>query len=383
MRTDDPTRDTVHQVFEPYRRISPPWTLSERLKTLFMTVFIFPLRVLFLVLATVPIIIVAQLALIGRPSPGQELGHDELVDYDSEPLFKQVSPWRRLLIQLASPIARSILFFSFGIFYIQRDQAPFSERIAHRQPKHGDEVRAYVIVANHLGYIDILVLLATYKGAFVAKGECEQAPVIGLCARALQCMFVQAGKSLTTQLIHRIRATYECHNRRKESGSGCRGCPSCMSNLVVFAEGTTTNGTAMIPFRSGVFNAGLPVQPVCVRLPYTSFNPTWETIRFREHIYRLMTQFRNRVHCTQLPVYVPSEAERVNPRLFATNVQAEIAGVLQQSIIPLNRKHKLLYHSYLLGKENNEVEVLAKAYDIFDRDEQLKHFIRIDAEDRV
>lgn len=386
MRTEVPTRDTVHQVFQPYRRISPPWTVSERVKTLLMTIFVLPFRVLFLILGSLPIVILARIALMGRPSSDhtdQEPDNGGVKDYDSDPLFKQLSPWRRILIQLASPIARSILFFSFGIFYIQKDQAPFSERVAHRQPKYGDKARAYVIVANHLGYIDILVLLAAYKGAFVAKGECESTPVIGLCARALQCMFVQPGKPLTTQLVDRIRTTYECHKLREENGSGCRGCPTCMSNLVVFAEGTTTNGTTMIPFRTGLFNAALPVQPVCVRFPYTRFNPTWETIRLREHVYRMMTQFRNRVHCIQLPVYIPSEAERIDPLLFATNVQAEIADVLQQDIIPLNRKHKFLYHSYLLGKEPNEVEVLTKAYGILDQDERLKRFIRTVAEDNV
>lgn len=386
MQTEAPTRDTIHQVFEPYRRISPPWTASERIKTLIMTIFILPLRILFLVFASIPIVILARIALIGKPAPShtdRTNDNEEAVDYDSDPLFQQVSPWRRFLIQLASPIARCILFFSFGIFYIRMDKAPFSERVAHRQPKHGDKARAYVVVANHLGYIDILVLLATYKGSFVAKGECESTPVIGLCARALQCMFVRAGQPLTTQLVQRIRATYDCHKQREESGAGCRGCPTCLSKLVVFAEGTTTNGTLMIPFRTGVFNAGLPVQPVCVRFPYTRFNPTWETIRFREHIFRMMTQFRNRVHCTQLPVYIPSEEEQLDSRLFATNVQAEIANVLQQSIVPLNRKHKFLYHSYLLGRESDEAEVLIKAYDIFDKDEQLKHFIRTHVERKV
>lgn len=388
MHSENPSKETIHEMFEPYRRISPPWTVSERITTILMTIFILPFRVFYLMLVIIPIIILARLALFGRApahtSNIRSCEDDPIINYNEDPLFKPLSSWRRLLMRIAFPLARSILFFSFGVLYIQRDKVPFSAHVAHRQPKHEDKKRAYVIVANHLGYLDILVLLATYHGSFVAKEDCESTPIIGLCARALQCLFVRSGKPLTSQLTHRIRSTHECHQHRTEVGPGyCPGCPSCMSNLVVFAEGTTTNGTSMIPFRSGVFAAGMPVQPVCVRFPYKHFNPTWETIPLREHVFRTMTQFRNRVHCTELPVYIPSEEECQDARLYAANVQAEFAEVLQQKIIPLNRKHKLLYHSYLLGRESSESDVVSKALNIFKQDSQLQYYMQRNVQSKV
>lgn len=374
-----PTRDTIHQLFLPYRRISPPWTVYERVKTAFACVFLLPIRVLYLVLSVAVIAALASIANIGlsRPPSAQpaapELPASQLpaVDYDDDdPLFAPIPAWRRFVLSLLFPVARAALFVSLGVVRVRRDAAPLSAGAAARTAR-ADGVRAFVVVANHLGYIDILILLVVFRASFVAKGECEHTALVGLVARALQCMFVRAGRSLTAQLVARVRSTHHCHLMRET----CVGCAACQRPLVIFPEGTTANGTAMIPFRSGVFNAGLPVRPVCIRFPHRHFNLSWETIRFREHAFRAMTQLVNHVHCTEMPVYVPSKEEVGDARLYAANVQREMAAVLGQEVIPLNRKHKLLYHSYLCSKEEGEARVLEKAKKLLDEDEQLQYFL--------
>lgn len=375
LETPSPTRETIHQIFTPYRRISPPWSAYEYFKTIVVVLFILPVRILYACFAGLILFLVVCLALLALPKSKADINTstsvEGSVDYDQDILFKPLSPWRRFLVSLIFPIMRSILFISFGVYHIKREYVPFSSQTAQRLSQKED-AHAYVIVANHLGYIDILILMTVFRGSFVAKGECEFTPLVGLIARALQCMFVRQGQSLTTQLIHRVRSTHECHEKRQKK---CPGCRACMSSLVVFPEGTTTNGTSMVPFRTGVFNAGLPVKLVCIRFPHRHFNMSWETIRFREHLFRTMTQFQNYVHLTELPVYTPSVEETSDSRLFAINVQTEMANVLQQDIIPLNRKHKLLYHSYLLGKVKNESDVVREANTLLNDDTQLNYFI--------
>lgn len=377
------TEKQVHQFFLPFNRISGSWDSYEIIKTVIMGVFVFPIRLLYLALAGLIMLTVASIATIGvtpshaQDNPIRESKDSEILVDGKDPLFTPPSPWRRFLILLLFPIARSILFVSFGVYHIKSDKAEPSCMASREKMPVRD---AYVIIGNHLGYIDILVLLCRYRSSFVSKGELEHAPLVGSIARALQCMFVRKGQSLTTQLINRIQATYECHRKRQN----CPGCAACMSKLVIFPEGTTANGKAMVPFRTGVFNAGLPVVPVCIRFPWRRFNLSWETIRFREHMFRTMTQFVNYVHCTELPVFVPSAEEVSNARLYALNVQNAMNEVLNQPIVPLNRKHKFLYHSYLLGKETNVQEVLKKAYDLQEQDDQLTFFIEnTKGDDRV
>jgi lysophosphatidylcholine acyltransferase/lyso-PAF acetyltransferase len=44
------------------------------------------------------------------------------------------------------------------------------------------------------------------------------------------------------------------------------------------AEGTTTNGDYLLPFKTGGFLAKAPVLPVILKYPYQRFSPAWDSI---------------------------------------------------------------------------------------------------------
>ena len=44
------------------------------------------------------------------------------------------------------------------------------------------------------------------------------------------------------------------------------------------AEGTTTNGDFLLPFKTGGFLAKAPVLPVILKYPYQRFSPAWDSI---------------------------------------------------------------------------------------------------------
>ena len=43
-------------------------------------------------------------------------------------------------------------------------------------------------------------------------------------------------------------------------------------------EGTTTNGFYLLPFKTGAFLAGVPIQPVILKYSYRRFSPAWDSI---------------------------------------------------------------------------------------------------------
>lgn len=365
--------EKVSSFFLPYVRKSPPWDAYEYVKTALCCVFLLPIRVISFVVIGLLMFMVAGIAMAGLKDKSQYL-------------FSPFPGWRKSVLKLLPPLARAFLFSVFGVYYIEARKADFSECVgvdhnigtehAGQDASKSDTVgksqdqNAYVVVSNHLGYIDIITLFAKYRCSFVAKGGIAKVPVVGTIAVAMQSMFVREGASLTDQLVERVETTYKCHRESVD----CPGCGSCMNKIIIFPEGTTTNGEAMVPFRTGVFLPGLPVKPVCIEFPHQHFNMSWETIRFRHHLFRTMTQFRNRVRLVELPVYLPSEAERANPRLYASNVQAQIAHVLKQPVVPLNRKHKFLYHNYLLGRVKTEEELFEGAEDLTMKDSLLAHY---------
>lgn len=94
--------------------------------------------------------------------------------------------------------------------------------------------------------------------------------------------------------------------------------------MLLFPEGTTTNGHYMLPFKTGAFLAGASLQPVIIRYHTGRFSVAWETITAPRHIFLTLCTAVHSVTCYELPVHVPSAAEREDPRLYAAAVRAEM-----------------------------------------------------------
>ena len=112
-----------------------------------------------------------------------------------------------------------------------------------------------------------------------------------------------------------------------------RASHDAFPRLLIFPEGTTTNGDGLLSFRSGAFRPGRPVQPACVRYPRGAgaADPSWvsDGPAFAGVASALMRTLANRAVVTFLPPYFPSAAERADPELYAANVQAAIAAALR------------------------------------------------------
>lgn len=106
-----------------------------------------------------------------------------------------------------------------------------------------------VIVANHVSWLDIFVLLAAEPTRFVAKSEIRDWPIAGALANALGTFYIRRGKGASAPLVERL-------------------VPHLQSGgvVVIFPEGTTSDGRQVLPFHPRLFAAavesGAVVQPV-------------------------------------------------------------------------------------------------------------------------
>jgi 1-acyl-sn-glycerol-3-phosphate acyltransferase len=98
------------------------------------------------------------------------------------------------------------------------------------------------IVANHLSYLDILLLSSALPSVFVAKDEVSRWPFIGWLTTRAGAVYVYRGGR---------RETYPLVNARMANAFRS-GVP-----VVFFPEGTTANGTEVLPFRRGLFHSVL------------------------------------------------------------------------------------------------------------------------------
>ncbi|MFT0859634.1 lysophospholipid acyltransferase family protein [Ancylobacter sp. G4_0304] len=99
--------------------------------------------------------------------------------------------------------------------------------------------RPLLLVANHVSWLDICVLGAQFPLAFVAKSEVGSWPGIGLLAKLQRTVFVdRAARTATGRAAHEI------------AGRLGGGDP-----VVLFAEGTSSDGNRVLPFRSALLGA--------------------------------------------------------------------------------------------------------------------------------
>jgi 1-acyl-sn-glycerol-3-phosphate acyltransferase len=92
------------------------------------------------------------------------------------------------------------------------------------------------VIANHISYLDILVLVSIAPARFVAKDEISAWPVIGRIARAIGCVFVR-------------RSSKESRQNARMALAAADWYPP----IVIFAEGKRGPGTELLPFRYGAF----------------------------------------------------------------------------------------------------------------------------------
>ena len=112
-----------------------------------------------------------------------------------------------------------------------------------------------LFVSNHSSYIDVSVLGSIIQGSFVAKAEVASYPIFGWCARLSRCIFIDRRARFA------VKQAEEMMNRLANG-----------DRLILFPEGTSSDGTRVLPFRSSLFKVAevriddqpLTVQPVSI-----------------------------------------------------------------------------------------------------------------------
>jgi lyso-ornithine lipid O-acyltransferase len=108
-----------------------------------------------------------------------------------------------------------------------------------------------LFIMNHISWADIPVMMALLDADFVAKSEMLDWPIIGWLARRFNPVFVAR---------HDQRGSHsqvEAIRTRLEAGR----------SVILCAEGTTSDGTTILPFRTSLFaaaDAAQIVQPLII-----------------------------------------------------------------------------------------------------------------------
>ncbi len=113
-----------------------------------------------------------------------------------------------------------------------------------------------LFMSNHVSYIDIPVIGSVVKASFVAKSDVASWPVFGFLSHLQQTAFISRRRTA-------IAGEKKAIGKLVASGR----------ELIIFPEGTSTDGQSVLDFKSSLFaialdegNDGLYVQPMTLRV---------------------------------------------------------------------------------------------------------------------
>ncbi len=202
----------------------------------------------------------------------------------------------------------NLLLISMGFYYVKVEG-----KLATRR-------ECKLLLGNHVCMIELVYLyLAADFPAFVSRVENLSIPLFRGVVAASDAIVVDRDAASS-----RSKTLSEIKKRAKDNDA---------AQLMIFPEGTCNNQLALFEFRKGAFEPGNPVQPVCFYFPYRHFNPAWTGRAvggndLLDMLFRMLTQFVNRLEVKILPVHEPTSEEKENSLVYAKNIQKIMADVI-------------------------------------------------------
>ena len=110
-----------------------------------------------------------------------------------------------------------------------------------------------LVLANHISWLDIIAINAVLPSRFIAKAEIREWPVLGVLVSRSGTLYIERGRR------HAVAAMNQTVREHLQSGE----------TIVVFAEGTTTDGSGLLPFHSNLIapaiDVGAAIWPLAIR----------------------------------------------------------------------------------------------------------------------
>ncbi|RZC39607.1 Acyltransferase domain containing protein, partial [Asbolus verrucosus] len=174
-----------------------------------------------------------------------------------------------------------------------------------------------LVIAPHSTFLDGGIIYATGFPSIIVRRESGTNPYIGKLINFTQPVYVwrddpDSRQNTIKEIISRATSDLD------------------WPQILIFPEGTCTNRSCLITFKPGAFYPGVPIQPVCIRYPnkLDTVTWTWEGPSALKLLWLTLTQPYSYCEIEFLPVYVPNEEEKRDPKLFANNVRAVMAKTL-------------------------------------------------------
>lgn len=239
-------------------------------------------------------------------------------------------------VRLAARLAAALLLLivmlpAHGLWRLARQASPWPRMFLGGVARvFGAEVeivgrplkRDVFFVANHLSWMDILVMAGATGTAFVAKSDVRDTPVVGWLATLNNTVFVaRTDRGSVAAQVESVRAAVEAHQP-----------------ITIFPEGTTGDGCGLLPFKASLLAVLAPppramqVQPVLIDYGDATRDMLWLGDEpGGENAQRILKRAGGfGVRLTFLEPFDP--AAMVDRKAIAAEARARIAAAMSASV---------------------------------------------------
>lgn len=142
-----------------------------------------------------------------------------------------------------------------------------------------------------------------YACGFIAKAEVQDIPLIGLIPTLINCIYVNRSDAKNRNLV-----LEKIDERQREYLKNSKN----MNPLVVFPEGTVTNGKYILKFKKGAFNALLPIKPFVIKQSFAPLDVSIGACGTLPCFVRILCYLYHNITVYELPIIRPTDQMKHN-----------------------------------------------------------------------
>ena len=181
------------------------------------------------------------------------------------------------------------------------------------------------VISNHLSYVDIVVFAALHPCVFVSKAEIQKWPIVGWMTTMSGTVYVARGHGGSAM----------------KARKGMQAAVDAGLPVVFFPEGTTTNGSELLKFHSGllaqVIETGSPVTAAYLRYSLAEDNGPdvsvaedvcyWGDRNMLAHIFKFLGLRGVRVEVQFAEEPIAFSSEGLHRKMAAVEARAAVAAL--------------------------------------------------------
>ena len=303
------------------------WDFSKKIEIIFCAIFLLPSRLIILIVSSLNLIILIRIF-----SP-----------------LKKIHFVRVLVRFFIRTYCRLMLLLS-GFYFIKTTKKPLKNLI----PNYKNQTNSTyfpLVICNHISWVDSVFLMSKFSGSFLSKKDMQHMPIISHIGAFLDLLYIDRSKEEERQQII------------KEIGERILKKPEIP--LIIFPEGTTSNGVSLLTFKKGSFYFMNPVKIICIRYPRKNFNPLLDHVTgMGTNVLLSFCQFYNSLEVFELEVLDPANIDGVEKWEDYAKIVRDVMGTcLGVKQVEMGFRDSMKYGETLMkkkGTKRNQVKNLEK-----------------------